>query len=112
LQVMNNLLSNAIKFSEPHTEINVSIEDINKKLQVAVSDQGPGIPEEELSMLFKVFSQTSIKSKDGEASSGLGLAICKKIIEKHGGEIKVASRVGHGTTFSFTLPVSERKEKL
>ncbi len=111
LQVMNNLLSNAIKFSETGTTVNVNIKEKEEILQVSVADQGPGIPEDELSLLFKVFSKTSIKSSDGESSSGLGLAICKKIIEKHGGEINVMSKVGHGTKFSFTLPVAEKKEK-
>jgi signal transduction histidine kinase len=72
---------------------------------VSVSDRGQGIPTEESRKLFQPFSRTSVRSTAGERSTGLGLAICRRIVEGHGGRIWVQSTHGVGSTFSFTLPV-------
>jgi signal transduction histidine kinase len=104
-QVFNNLLSNAIKFSPEGSEILVNISAKKNMVQVSVKDNGPGIPAEEHSKLFKPFSKTSVKSSAGEKNTGLGLAIVKRIVEEHGGEIWFESEPGNGTTFYFTLPI-------
>ena len=104
-QVLNNLVGNAIKFSEPGSSITVTVEDCGGRLRVAVADQGLGIRADEIGLLFKPFSRTSTRPTGGEASSGLGLAICKSILDGHGGDISVTSTLGKGTTFVFTLPL-------
>lgn len=104
-QVLNNLISNAVKYSHAGTTVRVSLESGAEEVRVSVRDQGQGIPAAELDKLFQAFSKTSVRSTAGEKSTGLGLAITRKIVEGHGGRIGVASRVGEGSTFSFALPV-------
>ena len=72
-----------------------------------VEDQGPGIPANELNKLFQPFQRTSVKSTGGERSTGLGLAITKRILEGHQGQITVDSEVGRGTIFSLKVPLPE-----
>lgn len=105
-QVLNNLLSNAIKYSEKGTQVSVHAKEIGKEIQFSVSDQGQGIPKDEIDKLFKEFGLTSVQSTAGEKSTGLGLSICKKIVESHGGKIWVDSEVGQGSEFIFTIPKS------
>jgi len=104
-QVLNNLISNAIKYSSPNTTIEICISQRENSMMVSVMDEGQGIPEKEISKLFKAFQTTSVKSTSNEKSTGLGLLISKKIISGHGGEIWVESEQGKGSTFYFTLPV-------
>ncbi|MFP4474149.1 MAG: sensor histidine kinase [Desulfatibacillaceae bacterium] len=106
-QVLNNLLSNAIKFSPRGTTVEASLFRTRKDVIVSVRDQGPGIPGKELSNLFKPFSRTSVRTSEGEKSTGLGLAISQRIILGHNGRIWVDSEEGVGTTFCFSLPISE-----
>jgi len=104
-QVMNNLISNAVKFSPAGSVVRVSVQlDPNGLLRVEVTDQGAGIPEAEQIKLFTPFGRTSVRSTDGETSTGLGLAITKNIVLAHGGTIGVTSTVGAGSAFWFTLP--------
>ncbi|MEI7956313.1 MAG: hybrid sensor histidine kinase/response regulator [Verrucomicrobiota bacterium] len=103
-QVLNNLIGNAIKYSYPNTRITVSLTSADRDVTVAVSDQGQGIPETDLPKLFKAFGRANVRTTAGEQSTGLGLAIARKIIEGHGGTIAVQSQVGTGSTFSFHLP--------
>jgi signal transduction histidine kinase len=105
MQVLDNLVTNAIKFSYPNTTVTISTRKINDNVEISVADQGQGIPEDEISKIFKEFSKTSVRPTAGEKSTGLGLAIAKKIIEAHHGTISVASEVGKGTTFIITLPL-------
>lgn len=107
-QVMNNLLGNAIKFSPPATCVEVRADLCEGELSVAVADQGPGIPPEERDRLFQPFSTTSVRAPGGEKSTGLGLAIAKRIVEAHGGALRVDTEVGRGSTFRFTLPIPPR----
>jgi signal transduction histidine kinase len=104
-QVLNNLLDNAIKYSNPDNSIEVRAKRDGNFIRTEVVDAGVGIPGEDIEKLFKEFSVTSVKSTGNEKSSGLGLAICKKIVETHGGQIGVCSKLGEGSTFYFTLPV-------
>jgi signal transduction histidine kinase len=105
-QVLNNLISNAIKYSYPNTEINIEVEREGDFLLTKVIDQGQGIPEDEQPNIFKAFQKASTKPTAGEKSTGLGLAIAKKIVEGHKGEIWVKSEVGKGSTFYFKLPMA------
>lgn len=104
-QVLNNLVTNAIKYSHPGTHITVQIQKNDESsIILSVEDEGQGIPEKEQDNLFKPFSKTSVKATDGEMSTGLGLAITRRIVEAHGGEIWVESEVGKGSTFYVKLP--------
>ena len=107
-QVLNNLISNALKFSEPGTAVKVQASRIGDSVVVSVRDHGQGIPADELDKLFKPFGKTTVRSTAGEKSTGLGLAICRKIVEGHGGRIWAESELGKGSTFSFSLPVAEQ----
>jgi len=110
-QVMDNLLSNAFKYSKEGTTVKVNVEKLEDEVQVAVTDQGQGIPEKELNKLFQPFSTTSVKATAGELSTGLGLVSVKKIVETHGGKIWVESDVGVGSTFYFTVPYKSSFQK-
>jgi signal transduction histidine kinase len=86
-QVIDNLLSNAVKYSPPGSHITVLLRADDNGCSFAVRDQGPGIPDNERDKLFKDFGRLSAKPTGGEKSVGLGLAICRKIVEAHGGTI-------------------------
>jgi signal transduction histidine kinase len=102
-QVLNNLLSNAIKYSDRSTLITVKLTEKNERIRVEVVDQGRGIPKEEQEKLFNYFQTTSTLPTEGEQSTGLGLAIAKRIVTMHGGEIGVKSEPGVGSTFYFEI---------
>lgn len=103
-QVLNNLLTNAAKFSPPGSPVEVHIARDGAEVLLSVADRGQGIPAAELDRLFRPFGRTSVQSTAGEKSTGLGLAIARRIVEGHGGRIWVESEVGRGSTFRFTLP--------
>lgn len=104
-QVIDNLFTNAVKFSSKGTEVKLSAKVEGNFVKVSVIDHGQGIPEAEQAKVFQEFGKTSVRPTDGEKSTGLGLAIVKKIIVGHGGVVTVKSKVGQGSTFSFTLPI-------
>lgn len=104
-QVLNNLISNAIKYSYPDTTIHIEVARQGNFVVTKVIDQGQGIPEDEMPYIFKAFQRASVKPTAGEKSTGLGLAITKRIVEGHQGEIGVESQVGKGSTFYFKLPI-------
>ena len=103
-QVVDNLITNAIKFSPPNSSVTVEASQTPAACTVSVLDNGPGIPEGEKHKLFKDFGRTSVTPTAGEKSTGLGLAICRKIIEAHQGSIQADNRPGGGCTFMFSLP--------
>jgi signal transduction histidine kinase len=104
-QVLINLLENAAAHSEEGTRIIVRGRATDDKVEVNVSDQGVGIPQEDLGKIFdKFYRGTQKRGKPG--GTGLGLAICQAIVQGHGGEIWAESELGHGSTFYFTLPVA------
>ena len=103
-QVVNNLIGNAAKFSPVGAEIRIVVRDLGDRFAMEVIDRGPGIPAAEREKLFKPFSTTSVRTTAGEASSGLGLSICKNIVEAHKGGIGVESVEGQGATFRFEIP--------
>lgn len=103
-QVLGNLIGNAVKFSPAGSRVEVGVRVDGGSVAFSVHDQGPGIPPEEQTRLFESFPRTSARPTGGERSTGLGLAICRKIVEAHGGTIGVESRPGSGATFRFELP--------
>lgn len=104
LTVLRNLLTNAIKFSQPGSNVIVSAKSIDGMIVTSVSDNGLGISPERLAKLFNISSAESTPGTKKEKGSGLGLLICKELVEKMGGNISVESEVNRGTTVSFTLP--------
>ncbi len=110
-QILNNILDNALKFSKKDGGVvNIIARKTGDKAQFSISDNGIGIKEENFKKLFKVFQQldTGISRKYG--GTGLGLSISKKLVELHGGKIWVESKYGEGTTFTFELPLVQKKE--
>lgn len=105
-QVLNNLLGNAIKFSPPGSTITVVTARTAHECMVAVRDQGPGVPEQERARLFKDFSRGSARPTGGESSTGLGLAICHRIMQAHAGAITVHNLPEGGAEFRIILPVA------
>ncbi len=105
-QVLNNLLSNAFKYSHVDTTVHLRLWCQEHDLCISVTDEGQGIAPAEINTLFKRFQRTSTRPTADERSTGLGLAICKRIVELHGGDIVVQSELGRGTTFTVQLPDS------
>jgi two-component system, sensor histidine kinase and response regulator len=105
-QVVDNLINNAVKYSPRGSIITVLIHSNGVVAGFAVRDSGPGIPESERHKLFKDYGRLSTEPTGGEKSTGLGLAICRKIVEAHGGTIGVENLPGHGCEFVVRLPRS------
>jgi signal transduction histidine kinase len=103
-QVLDNLVSNAVKYSPPGSTVRIRAKREGAGWRVEVTDQGPGLTEEDRQRLFQDFARLSAKPTGGEKSTGLGLAITRRMVEAHGGKIGVDSRPGAGATFFFTLP--------
>ncbi len=101
-QVLVNLVENAIKFSDPGTEITMTVEQSEGSVQVAVKDQGIGISEESLTVIFEKFHTLPSRGRN-KSGTGLGLAICKGIIQGHGGTIWAESDQRNGSTFFFRI---------
>ncbi len=106
-QVIDNLLSNAIKYSPSGKDIYIWLEQKENRVKFSVRDQGAGISPEDQDKLFKHFQKLKTKPTADEPSHGLGLAIAKKMVEAHKGEIKVDSHSGSGATFSFEIPMGK-----
>jgi len=102
-QVVLNLLSNAIKFTPEGGRIDVRARPSDGSLELSVTDTGIGIAPEDHEAVFEEFRQVGRSDKKAEGT-GLGLTLCRKFIELHGGRIWVKSEVGHGSTFTFTIP--------
>lgn len=103
-QVLENLVSNAVKFSDSGSHVQIDVWTKDGRLWFSVTDQGPGIAEDEVPKLFQEFGTTRARPTAGEKSTGLGLAICKQIVQNHGGEISVHTRLHEGSTFEFWIP--------
>jgi two-component system sensor histidine kinase KdpD len=104
-KVLQHLLENAAKYSPPGSPIFVSSETRNSRLVTSVADRGAGIDDLERSMIFDKFYRGQ-SQRYRVQGTGMGLAIVKAIVEAHGGRIDVTSQLGHGSVFSFGLPVA------
>lgn len=102
-QVLINMIGNAIKFTE-QGGITITSDVINAELRIKVTDTGCGIPEDRLATVFDMFTQVDSSSTRKAGGTGLGMAISKKIVDMHGGQISVESHIGEGTSFIFTVP--------
>ena len=99
--VLANLLSNALRYTPPGGKVTVLGKADEERVQFSVSDSGKGIPSQYLARIFEQFFR--VPDQGAETGAGLGLAIVKEIVEAHGGTVKVESRLGEGSTFTFTL---------
>lgn len=102
--VFDNILSNAIKYSPNDSSVSISYEEMRDSKRFKVSDQGMGIPKDEVAHIFGGFHRAPNARRSGTVGSGFGLYLAKKIVDFHGGSISCESEVGHGTTFTITLP--------
>lgn len=103
-RLVDNVLSNAVKYSPPETTVEVLMKGEEDCLKIIIQDQGPGIPEDEMHKLFTDFGKTSVQPTGNETSTGLGLSICKKIVESHKGRIYAANREDRtGAVFTIEL---------
>lgn len=107
VQVLINLVDNAIKYTPPGSAITIFTTKKDQKAVVKVMDNGPGISDEGKKHVFDMFYSGAGKIADSRRSLGLGLSLCKSIINAHGGEITVENNSPHGTVFTFTLPAEE-----
>lgn len=107
MQVLINIVDNAIKYTHKGSVITVSAKKHNQLVLVEIADDGPGIPDEAKDRLFDMFYTVNNSLGDGRRGLGLGLALCKSIIQAHGGTIKVRDNMPKGTVFSFTLQAEE-----
>ena len=101
MRVLSNLVGNAIKFSPKNSKVIVKVRSDQQFVFISIKDSGPGIPEKQLSEIFDHFWQAR---KTADQGPGIGLAIVKTIVEAHGGKVHVESHMGHGSTFTFSLP--------
>ncbi|NQT73381.1 MAG: PAS domain S-box protein [Chloroflexi bacterium] len=106
-KVLTNLVINAVSFSEKETLVTLEAELVDEEIIVSITDQGVGIPSEHLDKIFDRFHRVESGMAHRRGGTGLGLSICKWIVEAHGGRLWVDSKVGKGSTFSFSLPILE-----
>jgi signal transduction histidine kinase len=104
-QVIGNLISNAAKFSPDSSCLNLNVNFQPRQVVIQVTDEGIGIPEEDCQHIFDLFHRA--RNAINIPGTGLGLAIVKQVMDAHGGQVRVESHLGHGTTFTLTLPTSE-----
>jgi signal transduction histidine kinase len=107
--VITNLLGNAIKFTPEGGKITIKAWTENNLVNVSIKDNGIGVAPENHQKIFENFGQVGDVLKDRPKGTGLGLPICKKIIENFGGKIRIESALGKGSTFVFNLPVAGKK---
>jgi len=103
-RVLENLISNAIRHTPAGGQVTIRVREDAERIEIGVSDTGSGIPAEDLPNIFDRYFRGSIVGRSRSSGAGLGLAISKRIIELHDGEIKVSSNLGSGSDFRFYLP--------
>lgn len=109
-QALKNLLENAIKFSKMEGEVKVSVRENGNRVIIAIHDKGIGIAPLDQRLLFNKFSRVSTQAGMENEGSGLGLAIVKSIAERHGGEVRLESQLGKGSTFYFDIPSQQPRK--
>ena len=108
-RVLNNLVSNSLKFTKPEGSVTIIVRNIDNGLEITIKDTGIGMDDATIAELFKKFSSASKSGTDGEEGTGLGLMIAQTIIKLHHGEIKVSSKPGVGSEFSFNLTSAQKE---
>ncbi len=108
-QAITNIISNALKYTPKNGNVQISLSENGETVIITVKDTGIGIPEEEQHKIFTFFGRTTNRSPHGDKSVGLGLALCKHIIEAHEGTINLTSKPNEGTTVTILLPKIPRK---
>ncbi|MCC6390138.1 MAG: HAMP domain-containing histidine kinase [Bryobacterales bacterium] len=103
-QILHNLLSNSLKFTPEGGTVSVFAHLDGSWIEITISDTGIGIPEEKQSLIFEKFYQVPRSKGDPLEGTGLGLPIARKLVEQHGGKLSLRSRLGSGSSFTFTLP--------
>ncbi len=101
-----NLLTNAVNYSDPRTRVGIGARQVGETVEVAVTDQGQGIPAAEQERIFERFYRVDAARSRATGGTGLGLAIVKHVCANHGGEVTVWSQEGRGSTFTMRLPVA------
>ncbi|KAB2330799.1 cell wall metabolism sensor histidine kinase WalK [Cytobacillus depressus] len=109
-QVIDNIISNALKYSPEGGKVTFRLEEQNDFVNISVSDEGVGIPKENINKIFERFYRVDKARTRKLGGTGLGLAIAKEMVEAHGGEIWATSQEGKGTTISFSLPYDRTEE--
>ena len=103
-QILINITSNAIKYTPDGGRISLRLHDLGDRAEVTITDNGVGIPAEDIPHLFERFYRVEKARSSDKGGTGLGLAIAREFAAAHGGDIRVSSIVGKGTTFTVTLP--------
>jgi signal transduction histidine kinase len=103
-QTLTNIVGNAVKFAPPGTSVRLSAVASDAEVIFSVADEGRGIPADKLTLVFEPFEQVDSSDSREKGGTGIGLAICQGIVERHGGRIWAQSELGVGTTIHFTLP--------
>lgn len=106
--IVRNLVNNAIKFTPEKGKVTISARRNGKWAEVEVSDTGVGISADKAARLFRLDEKTSTVGTGGETGTGLGLHLCKEMVERQGGRIQVKSTEGEGSAFRFTLPLHQK----
>lgn len=101
---VHNLIANAIQYSPPNSRVGIGVNHEDGVVEIAITDQGVGIPEDEVDRVFERFYRSDPARSRHTGGSGLGLSIVKHVVQNHGGDIRVWSQPGHGSTFTIRLP--------
>jgi signal transduction histidine kinase len=109
-QILSNLINNAVKFSPPETAIRISLDSVPDGVRVCVADSGPGVAPEDRDRIFEKFYIAT--RNEAYSGAGLGLFICRELVQLHGGRIWVESNAGAGSRFCFTLPLAKKEDRL
>lgn len=104
--IIRNLVSNAVKFTQNTGLVEVSCQKHASFVRISVRDNGPGMSSDLINSLFKVGEKLPSEGDPDKRGTGLGLVLCKELVEKHGGKIWVESEINKGSTFHFTIPLS------
>ena len=105
---LHNLIANSIQYSPRGSRVGVGVRNSDGVVEIAVTDQGVGIPEDELNRVFERFFRTDPARSRRTGGSGLGLSIVKHVVENHGGDVRAWSQLGRGSTFTIRLPEASR----